>query len=153
MPSAYRFLAALALACTVALATPGTSSAQGDDEYGAHAFFVLGAGTFIPCPFLIAELVYAVKERWLPLGWAVTQLVAGALEVGGAAWLIHDMATTRLDVAPGYWGMTIALGAVGGWLVADSILSLLLYEPPEPFRLRFTAGVSDGVTVGLAGAP
>lgn len=78
--------------------------------------------------FGIADVAYALEERWLPPSWAWTQLFAGTLSNGiaGLSW-----AAAAADEPEWiYPAAAVASFTVATWFALHAVLSLILYESP-----------------------
>jgi hypothetical protein len=70
-----------------------------------------------PLVFLTAEVVYAAQWRWFPLGWAIPELIYGALMTS----LMVAVASNTNDT-----GGAALLVLAHGWLTTHALLSLVI---------------------------
>jgi uncharacterized membrane protein HdeD (DUF308 family) len=116
---------------SAAFATPARADCDGNAGLCPLFFAVIvgaplqGTHSII---FGVADVAYALDERWLPPSWAWTQLFAGTLSNGiaGVTW-----AAAAADEPEWiYPAAAVASFAVATWFAVHAVASLILYEPP-----------------------
>jgi hypothetical protein len=78
---------------------------------------MVGAIVLPPLTFFAAELFYAAQWRWFPVGWAIPELIYGALMTA-----LTVAAASNLDDAEG----AVVLVIAHGWLTTHALLSLVI---------------------------
>ncbi len=79
--------------------------------------------------FITADIAYGVQGRWLPPGWAITQIVLGAMFNAGVASVHIKMQHQFHEHNDSIVGLSVFHIAFATWFLAHSVLSLILYEP------------------------
>ena len=133
-----------ALALLALLARPAAAQVKREPEFedlGSDAAAALGGvGLLAAVVFGSADMVHGSSGRWLPPGWAWSQLGGAALNAASGALVL------AYDDRP---GLAIANFTLAAWFATHALLSLWRYRPsdapPERRRVNVTvapAGLS-----------
>jgi len=79
--------------------------------------------------FATADVIYGARGKWLPPGWAITQIALGATLNSAAANIHFEMQDRLHKHDDGILVLSVFHIAFAAWFFTHSVLSLILYEP------------------------
>lgn len=116
-------LASLAVAALL-LVDPTNAKANGGGDFDdldlcntTCELVIIGAFILPPLTFFTAEVIYGAQWRWFPLGWAIPELIYGALMTSATV-----ATASNANDAGGAAVFVIAYG----WLTTHALLSLVI---------------------------
>ncbi len=117
----------LALLIAVGSSLPARSAAAQDgfrqDSNGLAVVGFVGLVGLLSVPvFGTAEIVYAAHGQWLPIGWAVNQLL-----FAGGSWTV----IAEFTLSHGRSEFAAPYAALAAWFITDSVLSIALHKSAD----------------------